>query len=522
MLDSMGLDDVKKHLVAGHACVRVVTLEEGDVLSEVVGQVMEMGLTPWLWSSVHGVRRTGGTSGEVIAKTENPAAALTWAMQRWREPMALITLDLADRLDDTLVLRALRELIETFRVQARALSSQRVPGEEKQFGPRIIMIDHKDEVPAAIGAVSVRCAPELPDDEALMGVLKSTARRMHTSGHLRQAGLSAGGQRRAVEIMRGLTARQAEQLLVEACMDGSLEENDLSKLFSGKRRLLEDSGVLEFVDAPTSMDDIGGLSGLKAWLRKRESGFDPKMRESAGLMPPRGLLLLGVQGAGKSLASKAIATGWKRPLMKLDPSALFDRYIGESERRLRDALRQAEAMSPVVLWIDEIEKGFASAASTSVDGGLSRRMFGTLLTWMQEHRAPVFTVATANDIAALPPELLRKGRFDEIFFVDLPGEDARRAILEIHLRKRRQDVKTFDMPALITASAGFSGAEIEQAIMSALYEAASSQGGAGEGVQIDTRLVIEELSKTKPLSVTMRESVQNLRAWAAERCVMAD
>jgi len=196
------------------------------------------------------------------------------------------------------------------------------------------------------------------------------------------------------------------------------------------------------VEAPVDLDQIGGLRRLKFWLeQRRESLSDEAIK--FGLEPPRGVLMLGVQGAGKSLAAKAVATAWQRPLLRMDVGALYDKYIGESERRLREALRQAEQMAPIVLWIDEIEKAFASAASQSSDGGLSKRMFGTLLTWMQERTAPVFLIATANDIEALPPELLRKGRFDEIFFVDLPDLDARRAIFQIHLNRRKHDAKQF-------------------------------------------------------------------------------
>ena len=228
------------------------------------------------------------------------------------------------------------------------------------------------------------------------------------------------------------------------------------------------------------------------------------------------MLLLGVQGAGKSLCAKAIATAWKRPLLQLDPGSLYDRYIGESERRLREAFDQAEAMAPVVLWIDEIEKGFASAGESSNDGGLSRRMFGSLLTWMQEHTSPVFLVATANDVQSLPPELLRKGRFDEIFFVDLPAEEAREAILRTHLTRRKQDPATFDLPALTAASAGYSGAEIEQAVVSGLHTAYNG------GRSLTTNDVVNALRNSPPLSVIMAERISDLRRWAADRCVSAD
>jgi SpoVK/Ycf46/Vps4 family AAA+-type ATPase len=200
----------------------------------------------------------------------------------------------------------------------------------------------------------------------------------------------------------------------------------------------------------------------------------------------------------------------------MDAGALYDRYIGESERRLRDALRQAERMAPVVLWIDEIEKGFASAASQSTDGGLSKRMFGTLLTWMQEHQAPVFLVATANDIEALPPELLRKGRFDEIFFVGLPNLEARTQIIAIHLRKRQRDPRRFDVAGIAEASEGFSGAEIEQAIVSALHDAFAARD------ELTSRHVIDALKNSPPLSVMMSEKLAALQSWAVGRCMFAE
>ena len=226
--------------------------------------------------------------------------------------------------------------------------------------------------------------------------------------------------------------------------------------------------------------------------------------------------MLGVQGAGKSLCAKAIATAWHQPLLKLDPGALYNSYIGESERNLRQALRQCEMMSPVILWIDEIEKGFASAASQSTDGGLSKRMFGTLLTWLQDRQEPVFVVATANDIEALPPELLRKGRFDEIFFVDLPKQAVRGEIFAIHLTKRKRDPQKFDLATLAEASEGYSGAEIEQAVISALHEAFADREG------LNTDRILAVLKGSPPLSVTLAERVECLRDWAQGRCVPAD
>lgn len=298
------------------------------------------------------------------------------------------------------------------------------------------------------------------------------------------------------------------------CGDTRFDAADIPRILARKRRAVG-AGPLEYVEAPVSVDDIGGLSALKGWLGARQNCLTAQAAEF-GLAPPRGVLILGVQGAGKSLSAKAVATAWQRPLLRLDAGNLYDRFIGESEKRLRDALRQAERMAPVVVWIDEIEKGFASAASHSSDGGLSKRMFGTLLTWMQEHVAPVFLVATANDISALPAELMRKGRFDEIFFVDLPGLEARHAILSVHLKKRKRDPKKFDLDTLAEASEGYSGAEIEQAIVSALHRAYEGKK------ELTTEHVCTALKTSPPLSVTMAERIAELRQWAAGRCVPAD
>jgi len=321
-----------------------------------------------------------------------------------------------------------------------------------------------------------------------------------------------------VRNLRGMTRRQVEQVVLDLIsVERRLTDADINKLLAHKRQMLHRGGLLEYVESPVTLDEIAGLTRLKHWLRQREHTLSGNVHAGGmELHPPKGVLMLGVPGAGKSLCAKAVATAWGRPLLRLDPSVLYDRYIGESERRLRDALRQAEAMSPIILWVDEIEKGFASAASRSVDGGLSQRMFGTLLNWMQEHTEPVFLFATANNLEALPPELLRKGRFDEIFFVDLPGRSVRRDIFRIHLDKRGLNPGVFDVEQLADASDGYTGSEIEQAIVAASHDAAS------RGAQPDTAAVLNALQTSPPLSVTMAEHVNRLRDWAAGRCVRAD
>jgi SpoVK/Ycf46/Vps4 family AAA+-type ATPase len=226
--------------------------------------------------------------------------------------------------------------------------------------------------------------------------------------------------------------------------------------------------------------------------------------------------MLGVPGCGKSLCAKAVAADWQIPLLRLDPGVLYQKYIGESENQLRQAIQQAEAMAPVVLWIDEIEKAFASATSSSADGGLSQRMFGTLLSWMQDHREPIFIVATANDISALPPELMRKGRFDEVFFIDLPSTDARRQIFAIHLQRRQRLPSSFDLDVLADSSKDLTGSEIEQSITASMFHAFA------ENREVTTEDILKSIAETHPLSSLMAEKIEHLRAWAQNRCVRAD
>jgi SpoVK/Ycf46/Vps4 family AAA+-type ATPase len=401
-------------------------------------------------------------------------------------------------LDDARTLRALREAIAHF----------------ASTGGTLFLIDHREGLPAGVASDATRLELSLPDEAEVLDLVRKALRRIHRRRAL-EVKLSRDELQAVVRNLCGLSRRQAEQIVADiTANDRRLDANDLNAIMAAKRRCLERDGVLEFVAAPVDLTDIGGLDHLKEWLRQRRAALTPRAR-SFGLALPRGILLLGVQGAGKSLCAKAVAAAWQRPLLRLDPGTLYDRYVGESERRLRQALRQAELMAPVVLWVDEIEKGFASAAAHSTDGGLSQRMFGTLLTWMQEHSAPVFLVATANAVHALPPELLRKGRFDEIFFVDLPPDEARRAILSIHLRRRGRDPEAFDLDALVRASSGYTGAEIEQAIMTALH------GAFDVGADLDTARVLAALEGSPPLSVTMAEQVHALRRWAAGRCVPA-
>jgi SpoVK/Ycf46/Vps4 family AAA+-type ATPase len=276
--------------------------------------------------------------------------------------------------------------------------------------------------------------------------------------------------------------------------------------------MLGKDGLLEYFPAEDNAWELGGFAGLKAWLERAQVGFTPEAAE-LGLPAPRGILLAGVQGCGKSLAAKFVARSWGLPLVKLDAGSLYSKWAGESERNLRRVIQLAESMAPVVLWIDELEKSFASFGSGEFDGGTSQRIFATLLSWMQEKKKPVFLVATANDVFKLPPELMRKGRFDELFFVDLPGPAEREAIFRIHLARRKQEPADFDVSALAAASEGMSGAEIEQAVVASLYRSLH------EKRPLDAAMLHAELEQTVPLSVTRREDVARLRDLAEGRFV---
>jgi len=480
-------------------CVSIVTVEEGYAMRVVREAALEVRRGLLVWSAIDGLR--DGLISPPEGERRGQPGRIDQALGQIgvsHETELVATLDLADHLSEPRALRAWREAV----------------GRLERTGGTLVMVDHSEDLPPVVRSVAEPLELSLPDEEELEEIARGTVVRLKTTANI-HVKITKGSFRSIMRNLRGLSRSQAERVVTDACLDDMAFTDEDAELVIGlKRGLLRADGLLEFVDAPASMEEIGGLDNLRAWLSRRERAFsDDAIR--FGLQAPRGVLMLGVQGAGKSLCAKAIATAWQRPLLRLDPGSLYDRYVGASEQRLRKALHQAEMMAPIVLWIDEIEKAFASAASRSTDGGLSQRMFGTLLTWMQEHREPVFLVATANDIEALPPELLRKGRFDEIFFVDLPGEVARAQIIGIHLRKRDRDPGKFDIDRLVAATDGYSGAEIEQGVLTALH------GAFAAGTDLTTDRLEQAFRSSPPLSVTMAERIAELRAWARDRCVPA-
>jgi len=330
-------------------------------------------------------------------------------------------------------------------------------------------------------------------------------------------GLDATGIAQLSQNLVGLPQEEALRALRMCILSRRrIDPGLLDAVMDAKREALRNDGLLVTIRRDSSFNDIAGLRRLRDWIGKRKSALTPEGRRF-GLEPPKGILITGVQGCGKSLAARAIAGEWGYELARLDAGALYDKFIGESEKRLQKALELAQKLAPLVLWIDEIEKAFASAGSSGdADAGLSQRLLATLLTWMQDRESGVFLAATSNNISALPPEMLRKGRFDEIFFVDLPTGEVRAALFSLHLKRRGRDAARFDLAQLSAASNGFSGAEIEQAIISGLYTAFSAKQ------QLSTEILLGEIRGTQPLSVTRAEDIQAIRDWAKTRAVPAD
>ena len=324
--------------------------------------------------------------------------------------------------------------------------------------------------------------------------------------------LEEGGRERLLQAALGLTLSEAENVFARIIVQNQrLTGEDVAVVFAYKQQIIRKSGLLEYYAAEETFAEVGGMAMLKEWLQKRSIAFSDEAR-AFGLPAPKGILLLGVQGCGKSLCAKAVSSLWQLPLLRFDMGRMFGSLVGSSEENVRRAIAVAESVAPAILWVDEIDKAFAGAqGSAGTDGGTAARVFGTFLTWLSEKKAPVFVVATANDISHLPPELLRKGRFDEIFFVDLPSAEEREEVLRIHLARRQREAAEFDLPALVEESRDFSGAEIEEAVISALYDAFAARE------PLQSRHVLEALTETVPLARTMEEQIQRLRSWADGR-----
>ena len=485
------LHDLKTLVRSMHPVVVVETAEEERLDELLRALAADLRLPLFTWTVTRGLQRIDGTGA--IHGTADPRTLL-----RHLSTLTVAGIfhlkDLAAHLSNPETVRAFRDAAQTF----------------ARTGSTVVLSGQLAGIPGDLAREAPRLHLELPDQEE-MRLLAYRVLKSLRAQHSIDVSVGPDGMNATVQALSGLTLNQARQALAWAVFDDNkLSAEDIPRLIKRKGQAIQDGGLLEFYPPEENAFELGGFDRLKTWLARAQAGFGAEA-QALGLRAPRGVLFVGVQGCGKSLAAKVIARTWQQPLLKLDAGRLYDKYVGESEKNLRKALDVAEAIAPSVLWIDELEKAFASTGDT--DGGLSRRMLGSFLTWLQERRAPVFVAATANDLSGVPPELLRKGRFDEIFFVDLPSPAEREVIFGIHLRMRRQDPATFDLPALARATDGFSGAELEQAIVSSLYRTLH------EHQPLTTALLLQEVGQTAPLSVSRREDIDRIRETARGRFV---
>ncbi|MFB8789103.1 MAG: AAA family ATPase [Potamolinea sp.] len=485
-------EEISILIQAQYPLIYLVTSEEErtERAIAIIAQAKSQQRRVFVWTVTHGIVEYGQSRHITQHNTVSPEAAIQWVIQQ-KESGIYIFKDLHPFIDSPATTRWLRDAIAGFK------------GTQKT----IILMSPMQQIPIELEKEVVVLDYPLPDLAELNQVLSNQLeliKNRRTTTETREKLLKA---------TLGLTRDEAEKVYRKAYVKaGRLTEEEVDIVLSEKKQLIRRNGILEYIEEDETLDSVGGLEELKRWLRQRSNAFTERAREY-GLPQPKGMLILGVPGCGKSLIAKTTSRLWGLPLLRLDMGRVYDgSMVGRSEANLRNALKTAESISPAILFIDELDKSFAgTSGSSDSDGGTSSRIFGSFLTWMQEKTSPVFVMATANRVERLPGEFLRKGRFDEIFFVDLPTPDERQEIFNIHLTKRRRDITRFDVEQLAKVSDGFSGAEIEQALIAAMYEAFAQDR---EFTQLD---IIAAIKSTLPLSKTMTEQVTALRDWARQR-----
>jgi AAA+ superfamily predicted ATPase len=496
-------DDLEVLIRARYPIIYVVTWEEERLEQRLLEIAKKRNKTLHIWTCSQGLFQFGAEpqrSKTGSGNTCDPVAGLD-AVLGYVEPGIFLFKDLHDHLDVRVCASNLRN-IRRLRDVAHAL---------RDTYKTVVLVSPVMKIPVELSkdvAVVEFGTPSVGDFNGLLDRIIDDVKDQPRIS----INLDAEGRERLVHAARGLTLKEAENVFAKTLvLDGKLDADDISVVFSEKQQIIRKSGTLEFYESQEQFESVAGLENLKDWLKKRSAAFSERAAQF-GLPAPKGVLLLGVQGCGKSLCAKAASSLWKLPLLRFDIGRVFGSLVGSSEESMRRAIQTAESVAPAILWIDEIDKAFAGTqGSAGSDGGTASRVFGTFLTWLSEKTAPVFVIATANDISHLPPELLRKGRVDEIFFVDLPNEEERCEIFRIHLAKRKRDPARFDLEGLARMSGGFSGAEIEEAIISGLYDAFS------KGADLDTATLRTGIAETVPLSKTMSEELGRLRNWAQGR-----
>lgn len=485
-------EEISILIQAQYPLIYLVTSEEErtERAISIIAQAKSQQRRVFVWTVTHGIVEYGQSRHITQHNTVSPEAAIQWVIQQ-KESGIYIFKDLHPFIDSPATTRWLRDAIASFK------------GTQKT----IILMSPVQTVPIELEKEVVVLDYPMPDLAELNQVLSHQLEQTKTRRTTTET------REKLLKAALGLTHDEAEKVYRKAQVKaGRLTEAEVDIVLSEKKQLIRRNGILEYIEEDETLDSVGGLEELKRWLKQRSNAFTERAREY-GLPQPKGMLILGVPGCGKSLIAKTTSRLWGLPLLRLDMGRVYDgSMVGRSEANLRNALKTAESISPAILFIDELDKSFAgTTGSSDSDGGTSSRIFGSFLTWMQEKTSPVFVMATANRVERLPGEFLRKGRFDEIFFVDLPTSEERQQIFNIHLSKRRRDIARFDVEQLAKVSDGFSGAEIEQALIAAMYEAFAQDR---EFTQLD---IIAAIKATLPLSRTMTEQVTALRDWARQR-----
>lgn len=488
-------DELRLLINSRHPIIAVETAEEDRVEALLLDVATELRVPLYEWSVTTSLAKARGAP---LYNTDSPEQGLANIALIQGDGIFLLK-DFARYCDNDKICRRLRDLAEKFRTVRRSM----------------VLTAAKMELPAELEGEAMPFQLGLPEAEDLLPGIKQVLAELNREERF-PVSLDVAAMTQLAQNLVGLPEEEALRALRKSVLErGKADAGLLDAVLETKRQALKTEGLIETVRRDASFADVAGLDHLRDWIAKRKNALTPEGRRF-GLVPPKGVLITGVQGCGKSLAARAVAGEWGFELARLDAGALYDKYVGEIERRLHKALDLSQKLAPLVLWIDEIEKAFASASSSGdADAGLSQRLLATLLTWMQDRESGVFLAATSNNITVLPPEMLRKGRFDEIFFVDLPSVEVRAALFRLHLKKRGRDAAVFDLVKLAGASEGFSGAEIEQVIVAGLYTAFNAKQ------QLTTEILLVEIQGTRPLSVTRAEEVESIREWAKTRAVPA-
>jgi ATP-dependent 26S proteasome regulatory subunit len=477
---------------AKYPILYIVSWEERRVAETVSTVCRDLNRTLHTWSITQGMRPPVNRPGGVVKPTSLPAELEALALvHEAAESTVFLLRDFHPYMKDYRVIRLLRDLAQQLRDKRQT----------------IILTAPTLNLPADLEKDVTLVDFGLPEQADIEAILDKVLTAVKDNPNL-ETNLDPVKREVLVKSAQGLTQDEIESVFARSLVEK--KSFDINAILEEKKQIIRKSGLLEYYSPDLALQDVGGLELLKQWLAKRTRSFTDEARKF-GLPAPKGILLLGVQGCGKSLTAKAIAAQWNLPLLRLDVGRIFGSLVGQSEENIRKAIKVAESVAPCVLWADELEKGFAGVSGGVSDSGTTSRVFATFLTWMSEKTAPVFLIATANDVSALPPEMLRKGRFDEIFFVDLPDGPEREQIFAIHLAKRKREVSKYNLKTLSKATDGFSGAEIEQVVVGALFVAFDA------GRELQQKDMLTEAKNVVPLSVMMAEEIDELRTWAKMR-----